>query len=121
MGSPTDFERLRGNHPLAVYLDLKSSYAYLAVEPTRAMAAKLGVPIDWRPFTLDIPSYLGSAKLDKGGKKVEKSARSPNQWSGVKVAQSLASDLEARGLSGAPLYQVAGQVFMGRQHLPMIE
>ena len=86
MGSPADFERLRGNHPLAVYLDLKSPYAYLAVEPTRAMAAKLGVPIDWRPFTLDIPSYLGSAKLDKGGKKVEKAARSPEQWSGVKYA-----------------------------------
>lgn len=40
---------------------------------------------------------------------------------GVKVAQSLASDLEARGLSGAPLYEVAGQIFMGRQHLRMIE
>ena len=91
MGSPADFERLRGNQPLAVYLDLKSPYAHLAVEPTRAMAAKLGVPIDWRPFTLDVPSYLGSAKLDKGGKKVKKAARSPEQWSGVKYAYMDAS------------------------------
>jgi len=76
---------LRGEHPLAVYIDLKSPYAYLAIEPTRDMARKHGVAIDWRPFTLDIPSYLGSAKLDAKGK-VEKSKRSPTQWKGVKYA-----------------------------------
>jgi 2-hydroxychromene-2-carboxylate isomerase len=81
----TAFERLRGSVPLAVYVDLKSPYAYLAIDPTRAMAASLGVPIDWRPFTLDIPSYLGSATLDEKGK-VEKSQRSAQQWSGVKYA-----------------------------------
>ena len=79
------FEELRGDVPLAVYIDLKSPYAYLAIDPTRDMAKALGVPIDWRPFTLDIPSYLGSAKLDKKGK-VEKSRRTPQQWSGVKYA-----------------------------------
>ena len=77
---------LRGDATLAVYIDLKSPYAYLAVDPTRDMATALGVPIDWRPFTLNIPSYLGSAKLDKGGRKVEKADRSPQQWSGVKYA-----------------------------------
>ena len=50
---------------LKLYFDYKSPYAYLAIDPTRAMAASVGVAIDWRPFTLDIPSYLGSAKLDK--------------------------------------------------------
>mgnify|MGYP000689936191 CR=1 FL=1 len=49
------------------------------------MARALGVEIDWRPFTLDIPSYLGSAKLGSSGK-VEKSQRSPQQWMGVKYA-----------------------------------
>ncbi len=83
---PGGFARLRGEHALAVYIDLKSPYAYLAIDPTRAMAARLGVPIDWRPFTLDIPSYLGSAKLAKGGRKVEKAERSATQWSGVKYA-----------------------------------
>ena len=39
---------------------------------------------DWRPLTLDIPSYLGSARK-KAGKVVE-STRSPSQWSGVKYA-----------------------------------
>ena len=70
---PLDFERLRGEAALAVYIDLKSPYAYLAIGPTRDMAARLGVQIDWRPFTLDIPSYLGSAKLKNDGKKVEQS------------------------------------------------
>ena len=62
-----NFSQLRGEHPLAVYIDLKSPYAYLAIDPTRAMAAAAGVAVDWRPFTLDIPSYLGSAKLDRKG------------------------------------------------------
>ncbi len=83
---PPDFARLRGDKPLAVYIDLKSPYAYLAIDPTRAMAAELGVPIDWRPFTLDIPSYLGSAKLAKGGRRVEKAQRTATQWSGVKYS-----------------------------------
>ncbi len=79
------FSDLRGDVPLAVYIDLKSPYAYLAIDPTRAMAAASGVAIDWRPFTLDIPSYLGSAKLDWKGK-VASSNRTGPQWSGVRYA-----------------------------------
>ena len=79
------FSRLRGDVPLAVYIDLKSPYAYLAIDPARAMAEAAGVAIDWRPFTLDIPSYLGSARLDRKGK-VASSKRSPQQWSGVRYA-----------------------------------
>jgi len=84
--APPGFAALRGDAQLAVYIDLKSPYAYIAIDPTRAMAKSLGVAIDWRPFTLDIPSYLGSAKLDKGGKKVESAKRTPQQWTGVKYA-----------------------------------
>ena len=76
---------LRSDRPLIVYLDFKSPYAYLAWQPTRDMARELGIAIDWRPFVLDIPSYLGSAKLDKSGKMAEHT-RSPEQWSGVKYA-----------------------------------
>jgi len=79
------FSKLRGDVPLAVYIDLKSPYAFIAIEPTRAMAAGLGIPIDWRPFTLDIPSYLGSARLDRRGK-VASSQRTPQQWTGVRYA-----------------------------------
>jgi len=79
------FSELRGDNQLAVYIDLKSPYAFIAIEPTRAMASALGVAIDWRPFTLDIPSYLGSAKLDKQGN-VASSQRTPQQWTGVRYA-----------------------------------
>lgn len=79
------FSQLRGDALLAVYIDLKSPYAFIAIEPTRAMATALGVAIDWRPFTLDIPSYLGSARLDRQGR-VARSDRTPQQWSGVRYA-----------------------------------
>ena len=71
--------------PAIVYLDFKSPYAYLAVEPTRELERELGVQFDWRPFVLDIPSYLGSARLGKTGNVVEQN-RSNEQWSGVKYA-----------------------------------
>ena len=76
---------LNSEHPLIAYFDIKSPYAYLAKDPTRALAAELGIQIDWRPFTLDIPSYLGSAKLDKKGA-VAQQNRSDQQWSGIKYA-----------------------------------
>jgi 2-hydroxychromene-2-carboxylate isomerase len=83
---PEAFARLRGDARLAVYVDLKSPYAFIAIRPTRHMAEALGVEVDWRPFTLDIPSYLGSAKLAEDGKKVEQADRTPQQWTGVRYA-----------------------------------
>ncbi len=79
------FDPLASSAPLIVYIDYKSPYAYLAIEPTYAMAAELGIEVDWRPFTLDINSYLGSARLDAGGK-VAESRRSAGQWTKVKNA-----------------------------------
>ena len=76
---------LESEHPLIVYMDFKSPYAWLALEPTLEMARELGITVDWRPFVLDIPSYLGTAKLDRSGK-VEQQNRSAEQWSGVKYA-----------------------------------
>ncbi len=82
---PNEFSRLRGEHRLAVYIDLKSPYAFIAIGPTRSMALEVGVEIDWRPFTLDIRSYLGSARLDSKGK-VASQNRTETQWSGVRYA-----------------------------------
>jgi 2-hydroxychromene-2-carboxylate isomerase len=79
------FSELRGDAALATYIDLKSPYAFLAIAPTRALAASLGVTVDWRPFTLDIPSYLGAARLDARGK-VASSERTEQQWTGVRYA-----------------------------------
>mgnify|MGYP001162268778 CR=1 FL=1 len=81
-----EIEPLESDAPLIVYIDFKSPYAYLSVAPTREMLSRLDLIADWRPFVLDIPSYLGSAKLDKGGKKVAKQDRTEEQWSGVKYA-----------------------------------
>jgi 2-hydroxychromene-2-carboxylate isomerase len=79
------FDPLASSAPLIVYIDYKSPYAYLAIALTCAMADELGIAIDWRPFTLDIPSYLGSARLNKEGKVVEEN-RAPGQWLRVKYA-----------------------------------
>lgn len=73
------------DNTLRVHIDFKSPYAYLAIEPTRQVAHALGITIDWYPFVLDIPSYLGSARLDSSGRVAEQS-RSKDQWSGVKYA-----------------------------------
>lgn len=80
-----DFNPLVSDRPLIVYIDFKSPYAYIAKDPTRELAAALSIAVDWRPLTLNIPSYLGSARLDDAGNVVE-SNRSPQQWSGVKYA-----------------------------------
>ncbi len=76
---------LKSDRPLIVYLDFKSPYAYLAKDPIADMAREIGIQVDWRPFVLDIPSYLGAAKLDRSGQVAEQK-RTPQQWSGVKYA-----------------------------------
>ena len=76
---------LESDAPLIVYVDFKSPYAYLAIEPTRKLLAQQGIIADWRPFVLDIGSYLGTAKLGKRGE-VKEQSRSAEQWSGVKYA-----------------------------------
>ena len=79
------FAPRRSSAPLIVYIDIKSPYAFIAVKPTRDLCRRLGVQPDWRPLTLNIPSYLGSAKLDARGKVVE-SKRTASQWGSVKYA-----------------------------------
>ena len=76
---------LRSFAPLIVYIDIKSPYAFVAKDPTRRLAESLDVLVDWRPLTLDIPSYLGSAKLDNKGK-VAEADRTPSQWRNVRYA-----------------------------------
>ena len=45
---------LKSDVPLIIYIDLKSPYAYLSIDPTRNMLKELGVVADWRPFVLDL-------------------------------------------------------------------
>jgi 2-hydroxychromene-2-carboxylate isomerase len=84
MATPA-FDPFASTADLIVYLDFKSPYAYLAKDPVYTIADELGIEVDWRPLTLDIPSYLGSARLDDKGKVVE-SQRTPAQWASVRYA-----------------------------------
>lgn len=70
---------------LKLYIDYKSPYAYLAKDPAYALAAETGVEIDWLPYVLDIPAYLGSAKVDGSGTVLEQS-RNAHQWRRVKYS-----------------------------------
>lgn len=81
---PNHYKALESEAPLIVYVDVKSPYAFVAIKPILAMEAELNMQFDWRPLTLDIPSYLGSAKKKEG--KVVESNRSQDQWSGIKYA-----------------------------------
>lgn len=76
---------LKSEAPLIVYVDIKSPYAFVAIRPTLALEAELGLQFDWRPLTLDIPSYLGSAEKKKG-KVVKSSGRSPRTWNAIRYS-----------------------------------
>ncbi len=70
------------------YFDYKSPYAYLAQRATDALEAELaplGVAIERLPYTLDIPSYLGDARLDESGRDVI-GTRDAHQWRRVRYA-----------------------------------
>ena len=70
---------------IRLYTDYKSPYAYLAKDPAYALEDESGVAVDWLPYTLDIPSYLGSARVAPDGTVLEED-RSPHQWRRVKYS-----------------------------------
>ncbi len=70
---------------LIAYTDYKSPYAYLAKDLTYELERDIGARIDWRPYVLDIPAYLGSARLDESGRVLEES-RNPHQWRRVRYS-----------------------------------
>src|SRR5262249_48454290 len=70
---------------ITVYTDYKSPYAYLAKDPAYELARDFGARLDWLPYILDIPSFLGSARLDEAGNVVEQN-RNAHQWRRVKYS-----------------------------------
>lgn len=70
---------------MTVYSDYKSPYAYLAKDLIYEVEAALAVRIDWLPYTLDIPAYLGSARLDERGEVIEQT-RNAHQWRRVRYS-----------------------------------
>jgi 2-hydroxychromene-2-carboxylate isomerase len=64
---------------LTVYIDYKSPYAYLAKDLAYDLQRDCHVHLDWRPYILDIPSFLGSARIAADGTVLEQD-RNPHQW-----------------------------------------
>jgi 2-hydroxychromene-2-carboxylate isomerase len=70
---------------LRIFTDYKSPYAYLAKDLVYELEAETRARIEWLPYTLDIPAYLGSASVDATGKVLEAS-RNAHQWRRVKYS-----------------------------------
>lgn len=70
---------------ITVYTDYKSPYAYLAKGLIYDLERDFDVRIDWLAYTLDIPSYLGSATVDEHGNVIAEN-RTPHEWRKVRYA-----------------------------------
>jgi 2-hydroxychromene-2-carboxylate isomerase len=70
---------------VTVYIDYKSPYAYLAKDLAYELERDHPIRLDWRPYILDIPSFLGSARLDATGE-VLKQERNAHQWRRVRYS-----------------------------------
>lgn len=47
---------------LDVFIDLRSPYSYVAIEPARGFARELDLSLRWRPYGIDIPGAYGNAE-----------------------------------------------------------
>ncbi|MBN9560027.1 MAG: DsbA family protein [Alphaproteobacteria bacterium] len=70
---------------VTVYSDYKSPYAYLAKDLAYALETEFPGRLEWLPYVLDIPSYLGSAELDAEGR-VARAERNAHQWRRVRYS-----------------------------------
>ena len=70
---------------ITVYSDYKSPYAYLAKQAISALATDRLATVDWKPYILDIPQYLGSATVDEAGHVVAEN-RNAHQWRRVRYS-----------------------------------
>src|ERR1700741_199577 len=70
---------------IKIYSDYKSPYASLAKDPAYDLERDTGARLDWLPYTLDIPAYLGSAKVGADGTILEET-RNAHQWRRVKYS-----------------------------------
>jgi len=74
---------------VTVYIDYKSPYAYLAKDPAWELEREFDVRLDWLPYTLDIPEFLGTVE-----------GRNPHQWRRIRYSYMDARRLaNRRGLT----------------------
>ena len=70
---------------VTVYSDYKSPYAYLAKDLAYELERDFPVHLDWLPYTLDIPSFLGSARSTTTAGSSRKQ-RNAHQWRRVRYS-----------------------------------
>src|SRR5271165_4196995 len=70
---------------ITVYTDYKSPYAYLAKDLAYELERDFPVRLEWLPYVLDIPSFLGSARVDADGSVLEEN-RNAHQWRRVRYS-----------------------------------
>ncbi len=76
---------MKSNPKVIHYFDYKSPYAYLAQEETYKLQVDFSIEVEWLPYTLDIPSYLGAAELDESGRDIIQT-RNAHQWRRVRYS-----------------------------------
>ena len=82
---------------ILVYSDFKSPYAFLAKDLIYELENDFDVHLEWLPYTLDIPSYLGSARLDERGEVIESQSKRPPVVSSALLVHGLpATSTQAR-------------------------
>jgi 2-hydroxychromene-2-carboxylate isomerase len=72
-------------HCVTIYSDYKSPYAYLAKDLIYELRRDFAVRLEWRPYILDIPSFLGSAHIAPNGE-VLSADRNAHQWRRVRYS-----------------------------------
>ena len=70
---------------VTAYIDYKSPSAYLAKDLAYELERDFAVRVDWLPYVLDIPSFLGSARVDDSGRVIEEE-RNAHQWRRVRYS-----------------------------------
>jgi 2-hydroxychromene-2-carboxylate isomerase len=74
---------------VTVYIDYKSPYAYLAKDPAWELEREFGMQLEWLPYTLEIPQFLGTVE-----------ERNAHQWRRVRYSYMDARRLaNRRGLT----------------------
>ena len=70
---------------ITAYSDYKSPYAYMAKDLVYALETDFAATLDWKPYILDIPQFLGSARVDTAGNVLEEN-RNAHQWRRVRYS-----------------------------------
>jgi 2-hydroxychromene-2-carboxylate isomerase len=80
------------NRTVTVYIDYKSPYAYLTKDPAWQLERDFEVRLNWLPYTLNIPDFLGTVE-----------GRNAHQWRRIRY-----SYMDARRLANRRKLTVRG-------------